>query len=273
MNNNIGLDFLWTWAVVPSRSSALHRKVVSQHALLCSALSVKKWYPEARRRFIVDVDTYDLLKRNGWDKLWDSIEVVDFPRTEGFEKYYAYPKLYTYRFVERPTVILDVEVIVTGKVNIGGSRVVGCRRVFDWDERDPILGKDFRRWIEYSKDFFPTRGNSYVTSYCLYIPSKEVGEYTSEKTCKHIDTVLQNVHHIPGEEAVLFLEDGYIAHCFEEVCGIDFSSSDDWNSTFKHFGGDKYFINNTINRMNESIAGLVGVYEDYFKPKNKNSLI
>lgn len=272
------LDFLTTWAVVPARKSVLHNYPVSQHALLCSALSIKKWYPEARTRFLVDQDTYNLLEEKNWLDLWDSVEIIDFPaENPGFKQYYAYPKLYTYRFIENPTIILDAETVVSRRLELDNStRVLGPRWNYMWNE-DDRAERDLQDWFssrpDWKRDFYPTKHNSYVGAWSLYVPSKEVGVYVSEKTCKHIDYCLGTFSMRYGGGPACYLEDGYISHCFEEICGIDFSKSDEWSQTFLHFGWDKWesdMSKDTVDLRNEYLTGVKGVYDKYFRKKAKS---
>ena len=265
----MNLDFMWTWAVVPSRLSLLHNEIQTQHALLCSVLAAQKHYPGAGRRFLVCQETYNLLKEKNWLDLWTSVEVLDFPKeSAGFRKYYAYPKVWSTRFVERPTIILDVETVPCRYLEVRDkSCVTGPAWRYMIDPEDSSAELELRKWLGegVGRDFYPSKGNQYIGAWCYYVPSKEAAEYTSIKTCNHIDYILNQVDMRFGAGPACFLEDGYLSHCYEEVCGINFDQSDEWYSSFYHSLGDKWNFKGQINLHNEKKAGLEGVYERYLK--------
>lgn len=262
-------DFLWTWAVVPCRKSMLHYEEQTQHALLCSVLSVAKYFPESRRRFIVCPKTFEFLQKKGWIDLWTSVEVKEFPAyMPGFQRYYAYPKVWSTRFVEGPTIILDVETIVRKHFELRcPNRVMGPVWAFRQNPKEEGAERELVEWFEgntnYVRDFYPTKGNQYIGAWCYYVPSTKAAEYTSVKTCAHIDKLLGMLPMKYGSGPACYLEDGYISHCYEEVCGIDFSQGWEWYEYFYHSLGDKWDMKGELNFENEKQAGLSGIYRKY----------
>lgn len=266
------MDFLWTWAVVPCRTSMLHTREQTQHALLCSILSVTKHYPKARKRFLVCKETYAFLKQKNWLRLWDSVEIIDFPiENPGFQKYYAYPKVYTTRFVENPTIILDVETIIRKPLEIlEPSKVTGASWRYRTNPEEEKADLELDTWfgLNYQRDFYPSKGNQYIGAWCYYVPGKKAAEYTSVKTCLHIDRVLGQFPMKYGYGPACFLEDGYISHCYEEICGINFEQSTDWYSSFFHSLEDKWDLEG-CNYQNEIEGNIEGVYRDFFVKTTK----
>lgn len=264
------LDILWTWAVVGARPSFLHNSLYSKHALLCSTLAAKRLYPEARRRFLVDQETYDLLEKNNWLSLWDSVEIIDFPKdTRPFINYYATPKIYTYRFIENPTLILDVEAVLKKRVPLEErylDRVQGPYWQFD-EVGERELKNWFSKYPKYVRDFYPIVGNNYISAAHLYIPSREVGEHASKKCIEHLDRLFSECEMQFGGGPAVYLEDGFITHCFEEKGGVVFMDS--WWECFHHRFEEKHENKANVNMLLEQYAGCK-VYDTYIKQKKKS---
>lgn len=271
----MNLDFLWTWAVVPNRQSFLHKSLYSQHALVCSVLAIQKHYPEARKRFLVDQKTYDLLESKNLIRLWDSVEIVEFPQdSPAFKSYYAFPKIYTYRFIENPTFILDAECIFKQRVEIWDTGTVqGPSWTLQEGEREKIH-KWLSRWPNYKQDYYPIEGNQYISAAHLFIPNPEVGKYVSYRTQKHLEDLFSKVKIEFGGWTACYVEDGYITHCFEDCCNIDFRPEfwgavhheidEKWQSLREN--GAFYFENL------EKEVGLEGAYDRYLKKTRTNLL-
>lgn len=263
------LDFMWSWCCLPGRKSKLHTNLYNQHALLCSVLSVKKHYPGARRRFCVDQKTYDLLEKKGWLNFWDEIKVIELPDTPGAKKYYAYPKLYCYRFIERPTIVLDVEVICKKPIPFKDrSKVItDC-----WE--DPEGVEKISTWVVGNQDYFPDTRDRFIGAGFLYIPSAEIAKKVSVRVCERIDAMSTFCNFDYGKNPgwPVYVEDGILTHWFKEMCGISYLTGfkQDGEYTYnkisaKYEIGDKSVFDPDCERK----AGLSGIYKKYFYPKAK----
>ena len=141
--------------------------------LLSSAVSLQIYLPvNTKLRFLVDKDTYEVLKNNnplGEDLtcFWDSVEVTDFENLPVDFKYYSLPKLYSMCRASTACFVVDCDTILQKPVESfwNSSQVFGnTYKIHHLPEVD-LLGS--------FKDLgsFPIKRSNYFQGSFYYFPS------------------------------------------------------------------------------------------------------